>query len=307
MTLGLTWIDDDDVRYPLTLDEHALAMVDSTGLDAAPVTVISEERAQDGAAVSGVRAPSKTIVLPIFFDDFDHLDEMAETFIGRPSRLERDNGAGRVRELLDVYYVGGLEGDGTERFGPGAAREWKRRVIELRALDPYWYGPIETLGLGVPETPDDYNAAIPYNSAIPWDGPGGGISSGLVWDPAIAWDNSYPYDGGAVVTPAITSRVGGWPRIEVLGPASFIQIIHLRTGQLVQTIAALDATKTLAIEGAPSGRGVFVDGTSAWGMVTPNSDAAMQLVAGDSLAIVVSGTNANSYVTITWRQRWRMP
>lgn len=313
MPSTITWIDADDNRYPLTFDAGAGLQVAAIGLDAAPIEVRSDERAVDGSAFSAARAPSKTVALPILFEDRDLMDEMAETFIGRSSTLEVTTGT-RVRELIDVYYVAGLEGDGGRDYKVWSddLGTWKYqfdRTIELTALDPFWYGPSEWVALGVPETPDAYDLALAYDLPAPYDGPRAGISSGTPYDQVLAYDQPRPYDGGVNVSFGLTSKLGAWPVITVNGPASSFQVVHLRTGQLVsmRTGVTLGNDAKLVIDARPTTRSVRRDGHLAWQVVTPDSDPAMAIVAGDELSFIVGGTDAGSYVTVEWRQRWRMP
>lgn len=313
MPSTVTWIDADGNRYPLTFVAGAGLQQGAAGLDAAPLDVRSDERAADGASFSGARAPSKTLALPIWFEDRDLMDEMAETFIGRSSTLEVDSGI-RVRQLIDVYYVAGLEGDGGRDFkmwsdDDGGWRYSFDRTVELRALDPYWYGPAESIGLGVPETPDNYDAAIGYDTAIPYNGPRAGISGLVSYDEALSYDVARPYDGGINVGFELTSRIGAWPVITVNGPSTFFQVVHLRTGQLVKTRpgVVLGDDSKLVIDARPTTRSIRRDGTLAWQVVSTDSDPAMPIVAGDELSFILGGTDAGSYITVEWRQRWRMP
>jgi hypothetical protein len=306
---AVTWVDADGNRYPLTNPAgSAILLEGAIGLDAAPVDVSTDERPGDGAALASVRAPAKTLALPLLFEDLDLLETIAETMIGRASTLEINNGT-RARELVNVYYVGGLEGDaGGDRYQDGA-QPWRTYVVELKALDPYWYGPTETLSLAVPTTPDAFDAAIAFDSDIPFSGAAVGISAGVAFDAAIAFDAVTPFDGGSIVTPPVTSRVGAWPVITVKGPATSFSVVHLRTGQRVafRTTSTLAAGAFFVVDSRPTSRGVTRDGVTAWNMVTPDSDPGMQIKAGDSLSFILAGTDATSYINLSWRQRWRMP
>lgn len=304
----VTWIDADGNRYPLTEDGNAILLEGAIGLDAAPIDVQSDDRPGDGAALSNVRAPAKTLALPLLFEDLDVLDTIAESFIGRSSTLEINNGT-RSRELIDVYYVAGLEGDaGGDRYQDGD-QPWRTYIVELKALDPYWYGPDESVALGVPETPNDYDAAIGYDTPVPYDGPRAGISGGVAYDTGIGYDTARPYDGGLNVGFGLTSRLGAWPVITVNGPATSFQVVHLRTGQVVKlrTGVTLGDDAKLVIDCRPTTRSIKRDGTAAWQMVTPDSDPTMAIVAGDELSFILGGTDAGSYILVEWRQRWRMP
>jgi hypothetical protein len=309
----VTWIDADGVRYPMTFDVGMGLMDGAIGLGASPVEIRTDERAVDGSAVNNVRSPSKTLALPVMFEDSNLLDTVAESFIGRPSTLEVATAA-RTRQLLNVYYVSGLEGtaaQGNEGWkNDGSGSRWFRRTLELKATDPYWYGPEQVLGLGVPTTPNTWDAAIAWDSPIPWDGAGGGITSGQAWDAAVAWDAALPWDGGVNVDLGITSRVGAWPIITVNGPATSFQVVHLGTGQTVymNTDTPLGDDSKLVIDSRPGAyRSIKVDGALAWQRVSPASDPAMQVKMGDLLSISLGGTDPGSYITISWRQRWRMP
>lgn len=308
MRRTVTWIDADGNRYSLVDGTGALLEQGAIGFEAAPIEIRSDERAADGAALNATRAPSKTLALPILFEDPDLLDEMVETFVGRSSTIEVDNGA-RVRQLLNVYYVAGLEGDNAEGKSIDVPEWWRRYTVELKALDPFWYGSQQWVGLGVPQTPDAYNSAVGYSTSIPYDGAGAGITAGVSYDAAIGYATATPYDGGAIITFDIQSRLGAWPVVTLRGPANFFQMLHTSTGQRVEfrTSTTLGAGSVFVIDARPTSRGVTLNGAPAWSMVTPDSDAAIAVAGGDQISFIVGGTDATSYVQVDWRQRWRMP
>lgn len=309
MIRAVTWVDADGNRYPLTDPAGSTILLEGAiGLDAAPVDIRSDDRPGDGAVLSNVRAPAKTLALPILCEDLDELDEIADRFIGRTSTLEVYNGV-RSRELIDVYYVGGLEGDASAGRYQDGSEPWRTYVVELKALDPFWYGPPESMALGVPESIDAYNAAIGYNTPKPYNGPAAGISAGIGYNTATGYNTARPYNGGVNISFGVTSRLGAWPVITVNGPASTFQMVHLRTGQLVKmrTGVTLGDDQKLVVDCRPTTRSVRRDGTLAWEMITPDSDPGMAIVAGDGVSFILGGTDAGSYILAEWRQRWRMP
>lgn len=303
----LTWVDVDGDELDLTEDNGFCLLVGTAGLDVPPRSLITAQKITHGATLIADRHEARNVVLALdVLDESPDLDvreiigDVADRFQGPGTlRMHRDY---RSRDLRNVYYESGLAGE--EREVPF----WQRVAVSLLALDPFWYDPTESITLWPPQVNDDYDAPLAYDLPLPYDGPGAGISAGTGYDEAISYDAALAYDGGAVVSPLIVSKLGAWPTFTFTGPATFAQITHLRTGERVAFADdfTLSAT-TLTVTTDPLTRDVTLNGVTAWDRLTSDSSPTLELLPGDMLSVLMTGTTAESKIDISWRQRWRTP
>lgn len=307
--MNLTWIDADGEELELTEDNGFCLLVGTAGLDAPPRQLVTAQRVPHGASLIADRYDARPVVLALDIEDTsanldarDVVADIAERFTG-PGTL-RMHRADHSRDLTNVYYESGLTGE--EREVPW----WQRVAVALLALDPFWYGETVTTSFGPPEGDQAYDTALPYDEAATYDGAASGISgAGATYDAAAPYDEAEPYDGGALFAPALTSRQGAWMTITFHGPATQAKALHLRTGEVVELKAgqSLGDAQELVITTDPTNRDVIAAGTPAWDRVTAESTASMMLLPGDKLALSMSGTSANSYVLVTYGERWLTP
>lgn len=302
----VTLIDADDREFDLYTPEAEgpfIILQGATGFEMAAVELDTPARVGPGSSFGNVRFPERTIVLPMYCEDLDELEEFREAIPDRPNRL-RITTPNRQRELTDVYYVAGLEGvDGPDTAGA----DWRRFNLELRVLNPLYLDEEESITLFPPEVNDLYDAALPYDSALPYDGPGAGISAGRGYDEPVSYDAPLPYNGGGTVSPVITSRLGAWPMITFHGPALSFEVTHQRTGERIASIDTLTSGVEIVVTTTPGSRDITVDGQPAWDRVTTDSSAEFQFLPGDGLTVLMTGTTDESRIDITWRQMWRQP
>jgi hypothetical protein len=337
MTPGeLWWIDAQGVEYGLNETDLGLIVGDGPlGLDAPPVEVTTTPRAGAGSILTGNRYAARPVTIPVFFNGTTHRQALAD-FVDSLSlgagQLKYINLDGRARRLRDVIYDGGFEGDESQ-----ARSDWSRRVLNLVALDPLWYDDPQDFALGPPEGDQTYDAALPYDEEAPYDGAASGINGGGAYDEALPYDEDAPYDGGAVVQfDELTSTAGVWPTITVHGPATYVQVLNMDTGEIIETLptTVIPDGGDLIVITRPEDRAILLSGAEAWDKVTAETSASFQLFPGqlsdvrdengvqvrDSLgrivvaqglptrlAFIVQGTSASSYVRVAYEERWLYP
>jgi hypothetical protein len=369
MTRELWWVDAFGVEYQFNeLDLGVIVLDGPIGLDAPPVELSTAPRPGDGSILREKRYAARPVTIPLLFNGSTHREAMAalvHSFSYGPGSLKHvetgaepfsmydylvdaegnpivdEDGAPVagdpasvarvVRTLRNVVYDGGLEGDDAQ-----ARSDWSRKVLNLVALDPYWYGETEDIALGPPEADTAYNDAVDYDAEIAYDGAAAGISAGVGYDDAIDYDADIPYDGGSVVTFGLDSDLGVWPTITVRGPATFVQVVHLGTGETIETLPGVEVPggRDMLIVNRPEDRTIMLAGAEAWDRVTAGSSASMLVRPGqitdlrdengtqvrdpngriilvqgqaDRLSVLVRGTSASSWVRIAWEERWLTP
>jgi len=182
--MSFVWVGPDGVEISLGVDSDTQLLVGAMGLDSAPATSVTEDRVSgDGAIVTQVRYPAREVVLPLYLRDGEDSEALLTSMLSTSggmslgSIVETTNG----RELTQVMYVGGLEGEITR---DNRGRDWRKEVVQMRALDPFWYGEQEVLILPT-EAETQYNANVDYNAWLPYDG-GGQFQVTVVGDaPAV--------------------------------------------------------------------------------------------------------------------------
>ncbi len=331
----LTWIDAAGDELELT---GAIIVGDGpVGLDSPPVALsTAAQAAGDGSMLINRRWAARPIAIPLVIATGDRAaieTDLRRRMLLGPGQLRSTPAAGEIRTLHNVIYESGLEGDESSDTSGG---DWSARVVSLLALDPWWYGPAADVSLGPPEGDFAYDANIDYDADIPYDGAAAGIDGGLLYDANIDYDADIPYDGGAVIAYPGASPVGAWPTITVRGPASNVQIVHLRTGEILDSAPGVmvPAGREMVIVCRPGDRGVWVAGVESWGAITAGSSLQMMLrPAGpvpavdasghevrdalgrvvlttgvaDRLSVIVQGTSAESWVRVAWEERWPEP
>jgi hypothetical protein len=335
VTRELWWIDALGVEYQFNETDLGLIVLDGPlGLDAPPEEPTTAPRPGDGSILTNQRRAARPITLPVLFNGTTHrvaMKALVDSFALGPGQLRHVDDDGTARSLREVIYDGGLEGDDAQ-----ARSDWSRRVLNLVALDPYWYDDTDDVALGPPEADTAYDDAVGYDAEIPYDGAAAGISAGVGYDDAIDYDADIPYDGGTIVEFDLASPMGVWPTITVRGPATFVQVVHLGTGETIETLPGVEVPggRDMLIVNRPEDRTIMLAGAEAWDRVTAGSSASMLVRPGqitdlrdengvqvrdpngriilvqgqaDRLSVLVRGTSASSWVRIAWEERWLTP
>ena len=174
------WVTPAGVTVPLDGSAGVTLVMPVEGLDVPPVTWGLEDRvAGDGAIAYSLRAEERPISLRLIIDTDDvSMREVARMFAPVLSTQGIDTAGGTLiattdsqeRTLENVIYEGGLEREYSANGG-GGALTWRDVTVRLLALDPLWYGPVEsdTLNVGTVTTFD--SASVTFDDPdTPFDG-----------------------------------------------------------------------------------------------------------------------------------------
>lgn len=268
----LTWIDADGVALPLTPDRGFQVERGLYGLDAPPVMLNTEPvTTDDGSLLVHRRTEQRSVLVPLFVNlptvhPRQLVGHLARVFRG-PGRLQVSDGY-HIRELRNVYYEAGLEGDeGRNVAAPGA---WRKVVVSLLALDPWWYD------IEGPQSQDLETAiGIPAFTSVTVEGDA---------DALPVWTFTGPW-----TTCAVGFTVGSGGTIELatgLGPG-MVMYVDTRPGELY----------------GPRLDGFDVD----WTLLT--ADSRLPKFPTGQFTLITSGTgnDSSSSVAVEWGERWLTP
>jgi hypothetical protein len=338
MISELWWIDVYGVEYRMDEAGLGLVLLDGIlGLDAPPVETRTAPRSDAGAVLVAQRHTVRPVTLPLFFDGTSHREDMAaflDSMHLGPGQLRYVDDSGRERILRSVVYDGGFEGDESQ-----VRYDWSQRVVNLLALDPYWYDEATSIVLGPAEA--DYafsDGTVAFNQASAFSGAAAGISGSALFNDAVSFNTAdVGFSGGAIVAfPPLTSPIGIWPTFTIHGPASYLRIDHLRTGEVIELLPTtqIPEGRSMVVITRPEDRAVLFAGVDAWDRVTAETSATMQILPGqytpltdpfgvplldssgrpivvqgeqDELAIILQGTTGASYIEVAWEERWLTP
>jgi hypothetical protein len=338
VTRQLWWVDVHGVEYEMAQGGLGFFIEDGPlGLDAPPVENRTAPRSDAGAVLVAQRHAVRPITLPVFFNGDEHRSDMAaflDSLHTGPGQLRHVDDDGRERWLRTVIYDGGFEGDETR-----ARTDWSRRVLNLLALDPYWYDEADVIVLGPSEADYDFSdATVEFNQASAFSGAAVGISGEAGFNDPVSFNAvDVAFSGGAIVTfPPLESPIGVWPTFTIHGPASYLRITHMRTGEVIETApgTAIPGGRTLLVITRPEDRTIMLAGVEAWDRVTAETSASMQILPGqytpltdaygipivdssgrpvvvqgeqDELSIILQGTTGASYIEVAYEERWLSP
>jgi hypothetical protein len=338
MISELWWIDVHGVEYRMDEAGLGLVLLDGIlGLDAPPVETRTAPRSDAGAVLVAQRHTVRPVTLPLFFDSVSHREDMAaflDSMHLGPGHLRYVDDNGRERILRSVVYDGGFEGDESQ-----VRYDWSQRVVNLLALDPYWYDTAQSMVLGPAEA--DYafsDGAVAFNQASAFSGAAVGISGSAGFNDPVSFNAAdVAFSGGAIVTfPPLTSPIGVWPTFTVHGPATYLRVTHMRTGEVIETApgTSIPDGRTLLVITRPEDRTITLAGVDAWDRVTAETSASMQILPGqytpltdgygipivdslgrpivvqgeqDELSIILQGTTGASYIEGAYEERWLTP
>lgn len=289
MSFTVTWTSADGSTLRLddeTVDGYLIE--DGTfGLDVPPIT--NYTHAYVGAAGSALnkrRYPERIVDMAIYIEDdtrvWSKVATLASALKG-PGSLEIDDGT-NIRTLLNVIYNGGLEGDWELRrfFMPDTGTQYRRFVVSLLALDPWWYGQPRTLTLN-------------YGEEIAFDDSGTDFDESVGFDGSTA--NGIEVEGDEEPSPVTTIR----------GPFTTCQV-GIAGGQTFELADALADGDTIYVDTRPGSRGPRRnDGGVDWSLLTPESRLWTLPIGQSVLNVQATGDGANSLVEVAYRQRWLTP
>lgn len=266
-------LDPQDGTEPITLAwQSGYAILPGPiGLGMPPRELVGDQLAnEDGMRVSSVTVGPRDITVPLDVWATDR-----PTFLQRRRRLQHicakrstlkltyaeDDGTQR---WITGYYVGGLEGDG------GTDRETERSelfAVKFRCADPWWYGPEQTLDIGL-------GAGTNFFPIFP-----------LVLSPSTVQ--------GEFTIDLSDSDAPTYPTWTITGPGSSLVLTNQTTGRVIAVNASLSAGQTMVIDTRRGDQSVRRgDGTNLMGLVT--SDPALWPLVEDVNVVTAALTGATS-------------
>jgi hypothetical protein len=280
MAIVLTWRDATGIPTVLSEANGYKVLRPTKGLGvAAPQNTIESLIAFDGAALTNRRRDTQSLIVPMFVRDAIRAQAKIETLAtlldNGPGQLEYADGV-NTRYLKNVIYDGGLGGDLTD----APVSTWRKVNVMLLALDPWWYGPANSQALAV-ATPTAFDAAISFDSVL-------------------------PFDGGAAVGVSIVGDAEAFPVITVTGPVTTLTVGA--SGLLWSVANPLLASDTLIVDHRPGSRGPRLNGGPVdWSLL---SEASRLWTLAKGVTSVISGTTGSTGATsisMAWDPRYLAP
>lgn len=261
-----------------------------SGLGAPDATITTDTTPLlDGAIVTDVYAPPRTIILPIRLTADTNAELRARIKLlvslmdpAVPGQLEVAQSDGQRRRIY-ARYVSGLEG-AEEKTTSGETFYFC--VIKLLCVDPFWFDP----------TPITYRVEQPASGVETLPMPDAG---GHYWNlvPSVVLGN---------VTLTNSGDVPGWMTWTITPPATTITIADLDTGESFAFGTALPAGKSLTVVTQPTLTDITLsDGTDWWDKLT-GIPSLFPLRPGDNnLSVAVTGSSTGTSVEGSFTPRYR--
>lgn len=275
----LTWTDADGVTTDLVRSQGLLVERGPVGLDAPPVQLgLSPFVGADGSSLMSRRRTPRQVLLPFHLEHGSRVQtrvaQLARMLQG-PGQLTYSD-ATNTRTLRRVVYEAGLGGD----LSKPSSVLWRKVVVSLLALDPWWYGPQQA-------------------STVP-------VASPTGFDAAIPFDDVLPFDGGSTVTLAIDGDAEAYPVFTVVGPFDTLTVSN--GVDAWQLAAPLAAGATIIVDARPTSRGPrSATGGTDWSLLTEASRVFALPKGSTPILAGSSGSTGSSSVAVSWEPRYLTP
>lgn len=280
MTIILTWRDANNVATVLSEANGYKVLRPTMGLGVAPPqNTIEPYIAFDGAALMNRRRNTQSVILPILVRHATRaqtlIEALASMLNNGPGQLEYADGL-NTRYLKNVIYDGGLSGNLSDAPNP----LWRKIAVSLLALDPWWYGP----GNSVTVT----------------------VTAVTAFDAVVGFDLFIPFDGGSTAGVAVVGDTDAYPVVTVTGPAATLTV---GTGGLFWSIQdPLLAGDVLVVDHRPGSRGPVKNGGLVdWSLLSEASRLWTLPAGTDSVITGSTGTSGATSVVIAFEPRYLTP
>jgi hypothetical protein len=285
--MSLTWRSDNGTTFPLDGSEGVLAVDEDEGIFTLAASLTIDQRVGDGGVLVNRRYGPRRVVLSFLLEPTGEtlLALWSRFFAGLAAGGELDyDGPNGIRTLRDVVLEApdrSLAGHDLQHAPVDAFS------VSLLALDPWWYGPEETLAGGFAD-PTPWNAALPWDSALPWNGGSSQsiTNGGDVATPVLVV--VHPGTGSTATISMSVDGVGGWETATI--PADTYLTVSGETGRRGPHL------------GAHGRVGGISDGPIRWNLLTEGSQL-FDLPAGTS-SLVMGLSNPAGDDSETWSVYW---
>jgi hypothetical protein len=279
------WVNSAGSPLELTAANGYTILAGVYGLDAPPVELFTEARTEgDGSVLVKRRTGVRSVALPMYVNTGGSIRTavslLADVFRG-PGQLRVSDNGSTFRTLRDVYYETGLEGD--EGKAVSMPHAWRKAVISLQALDPWWYANAvgRTMTLGATTAFD---------------------ASGVDFD-----DPDVPFDGGSTTTFQVDGHADAYPVWTIAGPFTTCVVV-IAGSESFELAAALADGDTITVDTRPGTRGPSLNGAAVdWSLLTAASRLGTFPIGTTSVSVSSSGTDGGSSVSVTYEPRWLTP
>lgn len=194
------------------------------------------------------------------------------------------DGPNGVRQLRDVVF------ESSTRAITDALDD--RFPCTFLALDPWWYGPLESVELT--------------------------FAAPTAWNAAIAWNALTPWNGGASTSVLVAGHAPVFPRFAAyFGMSSLVVSNGTDSWTLDTVLPASGSTSVVSVDHRPGRRGPrygseliagYPEGGLNWGLLSEDSRVDWSMPVGlSSLIFGATGTTASSGLTMFWEPRWLTP
>lgn len=281
-----SWLSGAGETVPLDGTSGVTLALPVLGLDVPPVELQTEQRiAYDGGVVFRYRIPDRPFSLPLYVDESaTSIRNVARWFANpvAPGKLTATTG-GEDRTLENVFYESGLEGEYSGNGG-GGALPWRMVTVNMRAMDPWWQGPIQSTALNVGAVTAFDDAAVTFDAS------------------------TTPFDGGNATAIPVSGDTYSFPLFVITGPFTTLALDGGNLGETVVLSAALAAGSQITIDSTPGDRGPKLNGGDVdWSLITSGSRLWTLTNPSDTVAASATGTTGASAVEIRWRNRYLVP
>ena len=279
------WVAADGRIVELSAVNGYTILAGVQGLDSPPVELFTEARTEgDGSVLVKRRTGVRYVAVPMYVNTGSHIRDavsfLSDVFRG-PGQLRVSDDGVNYRTLRDVYYETGLAGD--ESRGVSMPSAWRKVVVSLQALDPWWYGNAEgqVMSLG---------------------GVSGFSASGIDFD-----DPDVPFDGGSSTTFQVGGHEAAYPVWTLSGPFTTC-IVLVNGSQQFQLAAAVADGDYVTVDTRPGSYGPSLNGGAVdWSILTAASRLPVLAPGSVSVTVSSSGTDAGSTVIAEYEPRWLTP
>lgn len=148
----LTWIDSTNASHALDGSSTAnpLAFEGAQGLRMPPIAQLDQRTPlQPGTSIKYTDIQARPVTIPLLVSGagsettlWSQLRAMVDTWFAAPGTLRYTGPDGTSRDLLNCYYLGGLEGDESyPSRKPGSLEV----PLQLLATEPFWHDTADTV------------------------------------------------------------------------------------------------------------------------------------------------------------------
>ncbi len=279
------WVAADGRIVELSAVNGYTILAGVQGLDSPPVELFAEARTEgDGSVLVKRRTGVRYVAVPMYVNTGGHIRDavsfLSDVFRG-PGQLRVSDDGVNYRTLRDVYYETGLQGD--ESRGVSMPSAWRKVVVSLQALDPWWYGNAE-------------------GQVMSFGGVSGFSASGTDFDDPLT-----QFNGGDATVFQVGGHDAAYPVWTLSGPFTTC-VVEVSGSQQFELTNALPDGDYVTVDTRPGSYGPSLNGGAVdWSILTAASRLPVLEPGSVSVTVLVTGTDAGSAIVAEYEPRWLTP